>query len=243
MNLAIKINVRVAFGFALLLAVQPPVTEAAEITSIVVTKSTAISNQAIKNTARKFGQDAANRVIAWNDLIRKNKDKPIAEKLELANRFINSIPFKAEEELWGHSHWSTPYEMITRNAGSHADHAIAKYVTLEALGIETGTVYLVHAHSAATPSNSYIVLAYYASPDDKIPLVLDSVIGEIKPASERKDLVTEHSLNNDGAWLARVQADGAKDADLEAFVHTELWDEMKNRMDKEMLSVEYPSAR
>lgn len=234
-----KINAWIAFGFASLFAVQPLITVAAEITSIAVSKDFAISNRVIKYTVSKFGRDAANRIVAWSDLIKKNKDKPIAEKLELTNRFINSIPLKTEEEIWGHSHWSTPYEMITRNAGSHADHAIGKYITLEALGIDTGKIYLVHAHSAVTPSNSYMVLTYYANPSVTTPLVLDSVNGEIKPANERNDLVTEHGFNNDGVWLARVQADGAKDANSEASIHTELWDEIKKRMDNEMLSAEY----
>lgn len=237
-----KINAWIAFGFASLFAVQPLITVAAEITSIAVSKDFAISNRVIKHTVSKYGQDAANRIVAWSDLIKKNKDKPIAEKLELTNKFINSIPLKSEEDIWGHSHWSTPYEMITRNAGSHADHAIGKYITLEALGVGIGKMYIVHAHSAAAPSNSYMVLTYYANPAEKTPLVLDTVNGEIKPANERNDLVTEHGFNNDGAWLAWVQADGANDANLEAFLHTELWDEMKNRMDNEVLSVEYPSA-
>lgn len=236
-----KINSWIAFAIALLLAAQPLIAEAVEVNSMAVSKSFSISNQIIKHTARKFGPDAAKRIVAWNDLVKKNKDKPITEKLELTNRFINSIPIKSEEEIWGHSHWSTPFEMIARNSGSHADHAIGKYVTLEAMGIGIDKMHVVHAHSAAQPSNSYMVLTYHPNPATT-PLVLDTVNGEIKPINERNDLVMEHSFNNDGVWLPRVQADGANDAQLEAFIQTELWDEMKNRMDKEMLSTEVPSA-
>lgn len=230
-----KTNTCIAFGFAALLAVQPLIAGSVEI------DHTAISDKVIKQTARKYGPEAANRVVAWSNLVKNNKDKPIAEKLELTNRFINSIPVKSEEEIWGHTHWSTPYEMIARNAGSHADHAIGKYVTLEALGIGIDKMHIIHVHSAAAPSNSYMVLAYSSDPA-AMPLVLDSVIGEIKPGNERNDLVPEHSFNDDGVWLPRVQADGASDAKLEADAHIELWQEMNIRMDNEIMSTENPSA-
>lgn len=230
-----KINNWIIFGFAALLSAQPLIAEAVEF------NHTAISDKVIKQTARKFGTDAAKRIVVWSELVEKNKDKPVAEKLELTNRFINSIPLKSEEEIWGHSHWSTPFEMIARNSGSHADHAIGKYVTLEALGIGIDKMHIVHAHSAATPSNSYMVLVYYPTPA-AMPLVLDSVNGEIKPANERNDLVPEHSFNDDGMWLPKVQADGANDANIEASAHIELWREMNYRMDSEILPVENPSA-
>ena len=201
----------------------------------------AISNRVFRQTAKVFGQDAVKRVIDWNDLIKNNKDKPIAEKLALTNEFFNRIPIKSDKELWGHTHWSTPYEMLTRNAGSHADHVIGKYVTLEALGIGIQHLHITHVHSAATSDPSYMVLTYNANPGD-MPLVLDTVKGEIKPANERKDLVPEDSLNDDGVWLSNKQSDGRNDAQPEATGHIELWHEMNERMDKELLYAEDPSS-
>lgn len=230
-----RTNAWIVFGFVSLLVAQPLIAGAVEI------NHAAISDKVILQTTRKFGPDAAKRIAAWGDLVNKNKDKHVTEKLELTNRFINNIPLKSEEEIWGHSHWSTPYEMIVRNAGSHADHAIGKYVTLEAFGINIDKMHIVHVHSAAAPSQSYMVLTYYPEPTAE-PLVLDTVNGEIKPASERNDLFPEHSLNDDGVWLPRMQADGASDANIEASAHIELWQEMNARMDKEFMSAEDPSA-
>ena len=82
-----------------------------------------------------------------------------------------------------------------------------------------------------------------------MPLVLDTVIGEIKPANERNDLFPQESFNNDGLWLPREQEDGRNAAQLEAgahieaLAHIELWNELNARMDKEFLSIEYPIRR
>lgn len=230
-----KIHAWIALGFASLFAACPPVAGAVEL------NHAAISNRIIKETGRKFGPDAANRVIAWSNLVVENKDKPVAEKLVLANDFFNRIPIKSEKDLWGHEHWSTPYEMLTRNGGSHADHAIAKYVTLEAMGVSIDHLHVTHVHSLSAPGQSYMVLTYHSAPG-AMPLVLDTMGGQIKPASERKDLVPENSLNDNGLWLSGAQADGRSDANEEAARHIELWNEMNIRMDNELLSAEDPSS-
>ncbi|MNI88498.1 hypothetical protein D3C73_1458050 [compost metagenome] len=45
-----------------------------------------------------------------------------------------------------------------------------------------------------------MVLTYYSSPEAE-PLVLDSLIDAIKPASQRKDLLPVYSFNAEGMWL------------------------------------------
>lgn len=230
-----KSNAWITSGLFCLIAACPPAASAAEI------NHAAISNRVIKETERKFGPDAARRVIAWSDLVMENHHKPVAEKLVLTNDFINRVPVKSDKDLWGHSHWSTPYEMLARNAGSHADHAIAKYVTLEAMGVSVDHLHITHVHSMATPDQSYMVLTYHPEPG-AMPLVLDTVSGQIKPANERTDLVPENSFNDNAMWLSTTQSDGRNDANEEAAKHIELWNEMNIRMDQELLSTEDPSS-
>jgi hypothetical protein len=45
-----------------------------------------------------------------------------------------------------------------------------------------------------------MVLTYYASPQ-AMPLVLDSLIDDIRPASQRTDLLPVYSFNANGLWL------------------------------------------
>ena len=123
-----------------------------------------------------------------------------------------------------------------RNGGSHADHAIAKYVTLEALGVPIQDMQLTHAHSAsaATLEDSYMVLTYSSSPND-MPLVLDTINSEIKPGNERNDLIPEESINDDAMWLTKKQSEGGHDELAELTAHKKLWQEVITRIDQERL--------
>jgi predicted transglutaminase-like cysteine proteinase len=46
---------------------------------------------------------------------------------------------------------------------------------------------------------AHMVLAYYAAPGAE-PLILDNLIGEIRPASRRTDLEPVFSFNGEGLW-------------------------------------------
>ena len=46
-----------------------------------------------------------------------------------------------------------------------------------------------------------MVLAYYATPDSE-PLLLDNLKPQIKPASQRKDLLPVYAFNNEGIYLS-----------------------------------------
>ena len=116
-----------ALGFILLITAHAPISGAADM------EHGPISKTIIRYTEERYGPEAASRVVAWNDLVMNYKNKPITEKLELTNIFFNRIPIKSDVATEDYEHWSTPFEMLTHNAGSHADHAVGKYVTLEAL--------------------------------------------------------------------------------------------------------------
>ena len=228
-----KVPVWIALGFASLFTVFTLAAEAVEL------NHAAISKRVIMDTEKAFGPEAASRVAAWNSMVITNKDRPVAEKLAFVNEFFNRIPIKSEKELWDHMHWSTPYEMLTRNAGSQADHVIAKYVTLEAMGVSIDKMRITHVHAMKSTDLSYMVLTYQEE-RGVMPLVLDTVDSGIRPANERTDLFPEHSLNDNGLWLSNQQKDGRDDAQEEAYKHVELWNEMNARLDKEHLSTDSP---
>ena len=228
-----KVPVWLALGFASFFSAWMLVAGAAEI------NHAAISKRVIRDTERVFGPGAASRIAAWSELVTNNKDKPITEKLALTNSFFNRVPVKSEEEIWGHMHWSTPFEMLLHNAGSQADHTIAKYITLEAMGISIDHMTITHVHSMKSSNLSYMVLTYHEK-RGVVPLVLDTMNDEIKPADQRTDLFPEDSLNDSGLWLSNKQKDERNDAQEEAAVHVELWNDMNARLDKEHLSTEDP---
>ena len=93
-----KIHAWVVLGLISLFAAHAPTAEAVDSNHI------AISKKVIRETEARYGPEAASRIVAWNDLVEKNKNKSVAEKLVLTNNFFNHIPIKTSEELWGHTH-------------------------------------------------------------------------------------------------------------------------------------------
>ena len=58
-------------------------------------------------------------------------------------------------------------------------------------------------------NQAHMILAYYPSPGAE-PLILDNLINEILPASERPDLVPVYSFNGEGLWLSKLSSQEGK---------------------------------
>ena len=52
-----------------------------------------------------------------------------------------------------------------------------------------------------------MVVAYYPTPG-AIPLILDNIDGEIKPADQRNDLLPVYSFNGKQLWLNKEKGQG-----------------------------------
>jgi len=192
-----------------------------------------ISDKVISAAELKYGPTASHRLLAWTKLIESSKKKPIAEKLERTNDFFNRIPLKSDMELWGkRNYWPTPVEMLARNGGGHAAFATSKYFTLLALGIKIEQLQITYVTATNLPPDeqAHMVLTYYPTPN-AMPLVLDNLDGEVKPANERSDLIPIYSFNGDGLWLSKDRGEGKSAASA----HTDLWREMNFRIGKEFL--------
>lgn len=95
-------------------------------------------------------------------------------------------------------------ETLARLAGDCEDFSIAKYFTLLEAGIPDDQLRLVYVQARIGGSHSdirqaHMVLAWYPSPTAE-PLVLDNLIGDIRPASRRPDLLPVFSFNSQGLW-------------------------------------------
>jgi predicted transglutaminase-like cysteine proteinase len=79
------------------------------------------------------------------------------------------------------------------------DYSIAKYLSLKEIGVPIQKLRITYVR-ARQRTESHMVLAYYATPDAD-PLILDSLTGDIRPASQRPDLVPVYGFNDDDLWL------------------------------------------
>ncbi len=70
------------------------------------------------------------------------------------------------------------------------------------------------------------VLAYYPQPDVE-PLILDNLIGELRKAGRRRDLLPIYSFNASSLWLAKAQGRGQRVGGSERLG---LWQGLRARM-------------
>ena len=129
-------------------------------------------------------------------------------RLLAVNRFFNSrIAFTSDMEVWGvEDYWASPLEMLGKGRGDCEDYVIGKYFSLLAAGMAPARLRLVYVRATLATADhqgvsvlAHMVLAYSAAPGDD-PLILDNLIGEIRPASRRPDLLPVFSFNDAGLW-------------------------------------------
>ncbi len=141
------------------------------------------------------------RIDAWQQLLATKKQLGDAERLEVVNQFFNrQLRYEEDIDLWHEvDYWATPIQSLIKGAGDCEDYAIAKYFSLRRLGIPADKLRITYV-KALRQNRAHMVLTYYSSPD-AMPLVLDSLIDAIKPASQRTDLLPVYAFNGEGLWL------------------------------------------
>lgn len=141
------------------------------------------------------------RILAWEAQIKASSTSSEMDKLNEVNRFFNrQIRFTDDIKVWKQNdYWATPVEMLVKGEGDCEDYSIAKYFTLRRLGIPSEKLRITYV-KALNYNQAHMVLTYYASPGAE-PLVLDNLINQIKPASQRKDLLPVYAFNAEGLYL------------------------------------------
>ena len=150
------------------------------------------------------------RVTSWNSLITQGSSLSELDKLQSVNRFINhAVSYGSDQDIWGeHEYWASPLETLNQGRGDCEDFAIAKFFSLTQMGIPNERLRLTYV-KALGQNQAHMVLAYYP-PGQADPLILDSLLTSIKPASQRRDLIPVYAFNHDGIYLAKAPQQKAK---------------------------------
>ncbi len=180
-------------------------------------RSTAVPDldRMLRLAGERYGTRGSETVAAWRQMMADADGVEEAEILQRVNGFFNRrLAFDDDAVIWQHSdYWATPLETMGRAAGDCEDFAIAKYMTLRALGVSAAKLRLIYVRAqiggpSSRVSQAHMVLGYYPSPDAE-PLVLDNLIGEIRPAARRPDLFPVFSFNTEGLWVGGATASSA----------------------------------
>ena len=141
------------------------------------------------------------------------------------------MEFVEDIDHWGNKdYWATPIEFLGTQGGDCEDFTIAKYFTLKAMGIEEEKLNLTYV-KALTYNVHHMVLTYFSTPGSE-PLVLDNIVADIKPASQRRDLLPIYSFNGTGLWLAKQRGRGKLAGSSSRLKR---WQDLVQRMSKDNL--------
>lgn len=161
---------------------------------------------------QRYGAQAAANIVAWRRLIEESRELPDQDKLNKVNTFFNRrVLYQTDMQVWQQEdYWATPLEFMGRGAGDCEDFSIAKYITLQMLGISNEHLRLsyVRYKVGATPPIAHMVLGYYPEPTSE-PYILDNMISSVRLASMRTDLAPVFSFNSDGLWVGGATASSA----------------------------------
>lgn len=154
----------------------------------------------------RFGPAQLPLLRDWQRMLADSRAVPEKLKLTRVNDFINArIRFEDDLSIWNLSDfWATPLETIGQGRADCEDYAIIKYYSLKDAGVPPARLRLMYVKARLEgPAGPYLqahmVLAYYPTPNAE-PLVLDNLVAEIRPASQRRDLHPVFSFNAEAIW-------------------------------------------
>ncbi len=173
----------------------------------------------------------------WQALLQRTKLLDDREKLKQVNAFVHkSLNYQLDSVLWSREdYWATPLESLSRGMGDCEDFVIIQYITLLSAGITDDQLRLIYVRAriggpASPITRAHMVLGYYPTPGAE-PMLLDSLMEDILPASERTDLTPVFSFNSSELWAGGAGASaGSSTARLSP------WRNVLNRMTSEGVS-------
>jgi predicted transglutaminase-like cysteine proteinase len=183
---------------------------------MVVPAALAWESERLLQLAARHGGQSAMLAQALTEVIHQMSRQDDETRLQSVNQFFNRrLLFREDIETWGQiDYWASPLEFLEKGQGDCEDYAIGKYFSLIASGVAPTRLRLVYVKAIfggqASVQQAHMVLAYYPS-SGADPLILDNLIGDIRPAAKRPDLIPVFSFNSEGLWQG-TQGPGAGDA-------------------------------
>lgn len=182
-------------------------------------------------SASRYGAKGARAVSNWLQLLRNPPSASEKDRLAVANDFWNRALLSGDDiMIWGKDdYWATPLESLGKGAGDCEDYVIGKYFTLLSMGVPASKLRFIYVRArvggpASSSQVAHMVLGYYDTPN-AVPLVLDSLVSTILPASQRRDLTPVFSFNADGVYV-----DGKTAAPVDRLSR---WRDLLQRMERE----------
>ena len=133
----------------------------------------------------------------WKDFLAGLRGKPLMEQMGEINRFVNKYPYVEDIVNWGvEDYWETPYEFQRKN-GDCEDYAIAKFMSLRALGVTGDVLRVAIVRDLNLGGIIHAVLIVFV---DGKAYILDNQIKQVMPALKIYHYVPVYSINEKHWW-------------------------------------------
>ena len=153
----------------------------------------------------RYGARGVQALRDWLRMLQEQTGQPQERQLQAVNSFWNQTVLASEDPMvWSEAdYWATPLESLGKRAGDCEDFVIGKYFSLLRLGVPVEKLRFIYvrARLGGGQSIAHMVLGFYETPTAE-PLVLDNLIEDIMPASQRSDLTPVFSFNAQGVYVA-----------------------------------------
>lgn len=128
----------------------------------------------------------------WHELIGELRDNDPARQLDRVNRFVNRVRYRTDRRNWGRrDYWAAPREFFARG-GDCEDFAIAKYLSLRALGFQAEDMRLLVLWDLKREAAHAVLVVRHEGQE----LVLDNLRRRIVPLARLPHYQVHYSVND-----------------------------------------------
>lgn len=136
----------------------------------------------------------------WKDMVDKAKDLSADDKIEAVNDFINKFKYIEDADNYGkNDYWATPIEFLSKG-GDCEDYAIAKYVSLRALGFRDDQLRIAIVQDQIKNLSHAILIVYTGGES----LILDNQSDKVKSTVSVSYYKPVFSINSEAWWMHRA---------------------------------------
>lgn len=142
-------------------------------------------------------KDSDDVVQKWRKDLAELRGLPLTEMASRVNDLMNKIRYISDNRNWGKSdYWETPVEFLTKG-GDCEDFAIAKYVSLRALGVPDHVMRVAIVKDLQKGIPHAILIVYTKNG----PMVLDNQIKRMVSTNNIHHYKPIFSINQTAWWL------------------------------------------